>query len=53
MTTQVFKSKKLALKHLKELRAQGKTVKLFRNSGVYTQPGKGIVSFCNFFCKEA
>jgi hypothetical protein len=43
------------MKNLKEakqlaakLRAEGKTVKIYRHEGIYTQPGIGIASYCYY-----
>lgn len=33
----------------KALRAAGKVVKIFKSSGVYTQPGRGIVAFETYY----
>jgi hypothetical protein len=38
-------TKKQAIKLARELRTQGKTVKVFKVQGVYTVPGKGIEAF--------
>lgn len=44
--------KRRAIFRARELRAQGKNVKVFRRSGVYTQPGRGIVPFVSYEVKE-
>ena len=44
-------TKKQALQEAKARRAAGETVKVFCRSGVYTQPGRGIVPFCEYFVK--
>lgn len=44
-------TKKQAIQEAKALRATGKTVKVFCRSGVYTQPGRGIVPFVEYFIK--
>ncbi len=41
-------TKSEAIKVLKAARAAGKAVKLYRRSGVYTQPGRGIVAFVSY-----
>lgn len=38
----MFKTLKAARIEARRLRAEGKTVKIFEHSTVYTQPGKGI-----------
>lgn len=44
-------TKKQAIQEAKARRAAGEAVKVFCHSGVYTQPGKGVVTFCNYFVK--
>lgn len=44
-------TKKAALTEARRLRAEGKTVKVFMHSGIYTQPGKGIASYCYYSVK--
>lgn len=41
----MFKTKKQAVEAATALRASGKTVKIFRHSGVGTVPGRGITPF--------
>lgn len=42
-------TKKEAIKLARKLRAEGKNVKAYCRSGVYTQPGRGIVAFVEYF----
>jgi Ran GTPase-activating protein (RanGAP) involved in mRNA processing and transport len=37
-----------AMRKLKEQQAKGHNVKLVRHSGIYTQPGRGILAFVNY-----
>lgn len=41
-------TKKQAIKELRTRREKGEPVKLYRRSGVYTQPGRGIVAFVSY-----
>lgn len=43
-----YSSKSEAIKVANELRSQGNQVKIYRRSGVYTQPGRGLVPFVEF-----
>lgn len=45
-------SKKQAFAAARKLRAEGKVVKVFRRSGTYTQPGRGIVAFVSYEVRE-
>lgn len=45
-------TKKQAIQLAKKLRAEGKTVKVFERSGIYTKPGRGIVPFVEYFVVE-
>ena len=40
-----------ALRLARQLRSEGKTVKVFRHEGIYTQPFKGIATFCYYEVK--
>lgn len=42
-------TKQQAIQLAKTLRKQGKQVKVYCRSGIYTQPGRGIVSFVEYF----
>lgn len=44
-------TKKQAIQEAKARRAAGETVKVFCRSGIYTQPGRGIATFCHYFVK--
>jgi len=46
-------SKAAALAEAKKLRAEGKTVKVYKEAGVRTVPGKGITPYVTYFVKEA
>lgn len=41
-------TKSAAIAEAKARRANGETVKVVRRSGVFTQPGRGIVGFVSF-----
>lgn len=41
-------TKTQAFQKARQLRAEGKIVKIFRHEGIYTQPGRGIVPFINY-----
>lgn len=45
-------TKKQAIQLAKKLRSEGKVVKVYERSGVYTQPGRGIVPFVEYFIVE-
>lgn len=47
-----FSTKAAALKAARKLRSQGKTVKVFHHSGVYTQPGRGLASYDYYTVQE-
>lgn len=44
-------TKKAALTEARRLRAEGKVVKVFHHSGIYTQPGRGIASYSYYSVK--
>ena len=48
---QTWTTKKPALAALRAAKARDESVKLFCRSGVYTQPGRGIVAFCTYYLK--
>lgn len=41
-------TKQEAIKEAKSRRAKGESVKVVRRSGVYTQPGRGVVAYVTF-----
>lgn len=42
-------TKQQAIKEARRLRAEGKSAKVMCRSGVYTQPGRGVVPFVEYF----
>lgn len=48
MTLPANTTRKQALAALKQARIANGAVKLYRTSGIYTQPGRGIVSFVSY-----
>lgn len=47
MQTQ-YSNKRQAVEAAKLARAEGKVAKVYRHSGVYTQPGRGLAGFCYY-----
>lgn len=45
-------SKRQALAEARRLRALGRVVKVMCRSGVYCQPGRGLVAFCTYYVRE-
>ena len=45
-------SKREAIELARQMRQDGKTVKVYRHEGIYTQPGVGIETFVNYFVRE-
>lgn len=45
-------SKKQAIREAKKLRSEGREVKIFERSGIYTQPGVGIVGYVSYEVHE-
>jgi hypothetical protein len=52
MTTQ-HSTKAAALKEARKRRDNGETVKVFHHAGVYTQPGRGLVSYSHYLVQPA
>lgn len=48
-----FEKKSEALAELKKRRDAGENVKLTKRAGTYTQPGKGITSFVEYYVRPA
>ena len=38
-------TKKEAFELARKLRSEGRTVKILRHTGIYTQPGRGVVGY--------
>ncbi len=48
-TNTYFDTKAEAIRYAKSVRAAGGTAKVYRESGTYTEPFKGITSFARYF----
>lgn len=45
-------TKSQAIRLAKKLRAEGRNVKVFCESGIYTQPGRGLSTFSHYFVRD-